>query len=178
MAWTTPLTAVDGSFTAAQFNTHIRDNLMETFPGKATDAGQYFITNGTHSITTATTVTDYDADMDTGTSTSYADLSPSGPSVTAVCKGKALVYVSAKMSNSSSNTFTGVSFSVSGATSISASDTRGAYFNGLPAGEAIEIGAMSLVESLTAGTHTFTMKYKVGGGTGTFWHRRITVIPF
>lgn len=178
MAWTSPMTATNGAFTAAQFNTHIRDNLLETFPAIATDAGQYFITDGSHSITTTQVVTDYLADTDTGSMTSYGDLSPSGPSVTAVCKGKALVYVSAKMSNSSSDTFTGVSFSVSGATSISASDTRGAYFNGLPAGEAIEIGAMSLVESLNSGTHTFTMKYKVGSGTGTFWHRRITVIPF
>lgn len=39
MAWTAPLTAaLNGTLTAAQFNTHVRDNLLETEAAKATAA--------------------------------------------------------------------------------------------------------------------------------------------
>ena len=43
------MTAVASSvFTAAQFNTFIRDNLNETSPAKATTAGAYFTVSGTN----------------------------------------------------------------------------------------------------------------------------------
>lgn len=39
MAWTAPMTAsANGTLTAAQFNTHVRDNLLETETAKATAA--------------------------------------------------------------------------------------------------------------------------------------------
>jgi hypothetical protein len=43
MAWTAPGTAVGNTLlTAAFWNTHVRDNLLETAPAKATAAGQLF----------------------------------------------------------------------------------------------------------------------------------------
>ena len=51
MAWTAPMTAVANAvFTAAQFNTHVRDNLLETAPAKATTTGGYFVATGTNTI--------------------------------------------------------------------------------------------------------------------------------
>lgn len=45
------MTAVSGAaFTAAQFNTHVRDNLLETAPAKATTANGLFVATGLHSI--------------------------------------------------------------------------------------------------------------------------------
>jgi hypothetical protein len=51
MAWTAPMTAVSGAaFTAAQFNTHVRDNLLETGPAKVTGSNQFLISNGPNSL--------------------------------------------------------------------------------------------------------------------------------
>lgn len=51
MAWSTPITAVSGTIlTAAQWNTHVRDNLLETMPAKATTADRMFVTTGPNSI--------------------------------------------------------------------------------------------------------------------------------
>jgi hypothetical protein len=36
----------------------------------------------------------------------------------------------------------------------------------------------TFLESLNAGSNTFTMRYRVTAGTGTFSARRIGVIPF
>jgi hypothetical protein len=35
-----------------------------------------------------------------------------------------------------------------------------------------------MISSLTPGSNTFTMKYRVTAGTGTFLARQIAVIPF
>lgn len=59
MAWTSPMTAVANTeFTAVQFNTHIRDNLLETAPAKAVNPGSYFAVSGTNSIAERTPAQD------------------------------------------------------------------------------------------------------------------------
>jgi hypothetical protein len=51
VTWSAPMTAVANStFTAAQFNQYVRDNLNETAPAKATSAGSYFVADGVNSI--------------------------------------------------------------------------------------------------------------------------------
>ena len=51
MAWSAPMTAVANTvFTAAQFNQHVRDNLNETAPAKATASGGYFVATGVNAI--------------------------------------------------------------------------------------------------------------------------------
>src|SRR3546814_19340432 len=75
MAWTAPMTAVANTvFTAAQFNQHVRDNLNETAPAKATAAGGYFVATGVNAI--AQRIADGNTDTNTGTTTSttYTDL--------------------------------------------------------------------------------------------------------
>lgn len=51
MAWTAPGTAVGNTLlTAAFWNTHVRDNMLETAPAKATQAGQIFHATGPNVI--------------------------------------------------------------------------------------------------------------------------------
>ena len=52
MAWTAPMTFIaNAAITAAQMNTYLRDNLLETMPAKATETGgAFFVTTGTNQI--------------------------------------------------------------------------------------------------------------------------------
>lgn len=115
----------------------------------------------------------------TTTSTSYTDLATGGPAVTVTTGSKALVIVTATMANNSSNAYSYMDFAVSGATTRSASDSTAAIVRqtGASSGQNQEIRLSSAsVVSLTAGSNTFTSKYRVSGGTGTFINREIIVI--
>jgi hypothetical protein len=51
MAWTAPRTWVTGEIvTAAYLNSNVRDNMLETSPGKATAAGDIFVATGANAI--------------------------------------------------------------------------------------------------------------------------------
>jgi hypothetical protein len=177
MAWTAPMTATANSaFTAAQFNTYVRDNLNETAPAKATAASQIFVATGTNSIA-ARTITGASVDTDqTTTSTSFTDLTTTGPAVTVTTGTYALVFVTAKVLNSASvSSFMG--HAVSGATTIAAADSNAFVVD---PGASNQVRATALAfrgGDLTAGSNTFTCKYRVDSGTGTFGNRRIVVIP-
>ena len=105
---------------------------------------------------------------------SYTDLVTSGPAVTLTTGTKALVIVTAQQFNSSSNQQF-ASFAVSGATTISASDARAARSQN-SAFEEFRFSAVSRLTTLTAGSNTFTMKYRTAGGTAYFSNREIIVI--
>lgn len=180
MAWTAPITAVDGAaFTAAQFNASVRDNLLETMPAKAANQGEYFVTDATNSIAARIADDDLVLTSETSSSTSYTDLATSGPAVTATTGTAAWVDFGNQSGND--NTAQGflMSVDVSGATTLSASDEWSCgMFEGK--GANIETTAMSRVKlftGLTAGSNTFTAKYRVTGGTGTWLDRRLSVIP-
>ncbi len=182
MAWSTPMTATAGAFSAAAWNTYVRDNLLETGPAKATaTAAQWFVADGSHSIALRQFKTDYKAAEETRTSTSYGDLSTAGPSVTLTTGTKAIVMVSARMGNDTTNAASFMSFQISGATSTSPGDTRAAISDGLQASAAndnIRTVAVANLETLTAGSNTFTAKYKAASGTARFKHRTIIVWSF
>ncbi len=98
MAWTAPMTAIAGSvFTAAQFNTFIRDNLAETAPAKATNPGAYFTTSDTNQISERAFL---DAIVETSqgtTSTTYTNLATSGPAVTVTSGPYLLIYTTSDL---------------------------------------------------------------------------------
>jgi hypothetical protein len=51
MAWTAPRTWVtDEVVSASQLNTHVRDNLLETAPAKATASGELFEATGANAL--------------------------------------------------------------------------------------------------------------------------------
>lgn len=177
MAWTAPMTATTNqTLTAAQWNAQVRDNLLETMPAKATVDGSYFLANGANSLVQRKSAEATLTGLQTTTSTTYTDLTTAGPAVTATTGTRALVWITALMSNTSANAFTHASFAVSGATTTAANDQWSIRSNGLHATGYFRCTSATVIP-LTAGSNTFTMKYRVGSGTGRFDHRHIIVMP-
>jgi hypothetical protein len=178
VAWSAPMTAVANSvFTAAQFNQFVRDNLNETAPAKSTQVSSHFVGNGLNSIVERVTQV---ADVGTGettTSTSYTDLATVGPTVTLNTGTRAIVLFGCAMDNNTANESGFMGFEVSGASSLPASDTSATNYDGLAANSRVRMGRPYTISSLTAGSNTFTAKYKVTGGTGTFLTRQLAVFP-
>jgi|SRR5690606_16456346 hypothetical protein len=179
MAWTAPMTAVSGSvFTAAQFNTFVRDNLNETAPAKATTAGAYFVTSTLNEIVERVGSRDSIATSGTTTSDSYTDLSTVGPTVTVETGELALVIWGCRITNDTANASGLVSVEVSGATTNAANDVRALTFDAPEPGSLFQGSHAVFYDDLMPGTNTFTMKYRVGSGTGTFNWRRLIVLPY
>lgn len=179
MTWSAPMTAVANStFTAAQFNTYVRDNLNETAPAKATSAGSYFVSTGINSITERLAVTGSDLTVGTTTSATFTDLTASsaGPSVTVETGPYALVIIRGSIENSGAGSAR-MAYDISGAHTQAAADNRGIHIFGT-AGVNIGASDATLMSTLTPGTNTFTAKYRVSSGTGQFSSRRIIVMPF
>jgi hypothetical protein len=186
VAWTAPMTAASNStFTAAQFNAHIRDNLLETEPAKSSTVDAYFVSTGANAITQRTPGSHVINTMQTTSSTSYTNLATVGPVVTVTTGTAALVLFSAGMANTSADAQMAVSVAVSGASTVAESDTWAIITDGMaawgnpnePADQHNRRGSAKLFTGLTAGSNTFTMKYKVGSGTGRFRYRELIVYP-
>jgi hypothetical protein len=116
------------------------------------------------------------ATSQTTTSTSYTDLATAGPAVTVTTGTKALVIFSAQSSNSSLGSTNSTSFAVSGATTIAASDSYKTQFDSPLATYLQQQTQGIILTGLTAGSNTFTLKYKVTSSTGTWITRIINVI--
>lgn len=183
MAWSVPFTAVNGSvFTAAQYNTFVRDNMAETEVSKAQNVSGYFVTTNTHRITerkaqeaTAAIGSAVTTDVQTD-STSFGDLQNSpGPSMD-IFTGESVIVLMSCNSLSSAGIGSWMSFEISGASSLSADNTRALQPQNT-GGQ--HIGALFYIDGLTEGINTFTAKYRVStSGTASFTDRRMAVVPF
>jgi hypothetical protein len=172
------MTAVAGStFTAAAFNTHVRDNLQETAPAKATAPSQLFVSTGPNAIAVRVPATDFVAATESTTATSYTDLATPGPSVGAVTGTIAIVFFAASASVATNNTAAAYSVAVSGATNLPASDTWAVQEDGISAGNWTRHGSTHVFTGLTPGINTFTMRYQAGASNTSFKNREISVIP-
>lgn len=174
MAWTAPMTAVDNAmYTAAQFNTHVRDNLLETMPGKATTPGSYFVSNGPNSINERFPYTATVATADTTNSTTFTDLNTPGPSLTIAAESAFFIFISANMIGSTSSSFALMSVDLSGANNIGPADglSLGAQGN-----VNRQMGHIFRYTNQPGGTYTFTAKYRVTSGSATFSNRSISVL--
>ena len=124
--------------------------------------------NASATVTTSQSLTD----------TSYSDLATSGPAVTLTTGTKALVIVTCSYNSTNSGGFMG--YGVSGATTLAAADVRAGRWNQTAnTAETLDRYSMAfIVTGLTAGSNTFTAKYRcsVFGGTGTWFDRQISVI--
>lgn len=180
MAWSAPMTAVaNTAFTAAQFNTFLRDNLLETAPAKATTPSGYFVTTGTNSIEERVAQSQIISMSESTTSTSYTDLVTFGPSITLTTGSHALVIWGGQVGNTTSTTASSrIAMQVSGATSIAATDNQAFGHVQSPGTSARTIGTNGyLYTTLTPGTNTFTLKYRVSSGQGLFHFRKLSVLP-
>ena len=110
------------------------------------------------------------------TSSTFTDLATSGPAVTLTTGTKALVIVSSLLKNTSNSYASAMSYAVTGASSVSASETNSLY-NVVGSGS-FRASAASIV-TLTAGSNTFTAKYSRTAenvGTAQFQDRNIIVV--
>lgn len=179
MAWTTPITFTAGrTVTASMLNTYLRDNLSELAPHKATTEGSYFVGTAAHTIAERTPKRGFVATSQTTTSTSYTDLATVGATVTCTTGTDAFVFHAAQFANSLSSGLSAVSWAISGATTRAAQDSTSIIIDGAGAGQHVRFADVDYLTTLTPGSNTFTQKYKVGSGTGTFVNRTIMVFPF
>lgn len=111
------------------------------------------------------------------TSTSFTDLATAGPSVTVTIgsNGLALVSVESYIQNSGAGNSTRVGVALSGANTVAA-DTR-IFYRPYANTQIIQMGSTVLMTGLNPGSTTFTMKYNVAAGTGTFGNRTLSVVP-
>lgn len=115
----------------------------------------------------------------TETNTSYDDMATAGPEVTVTigANGLALVIVYASAQNDTTNASTHMGFAISGASTVAAADAFSLRLEAYTANNASNVSACFLVTGLTAGSNTFTAKYRVSAGTASFADRKISVIP-
>ena len=178
MAWTAPRTWVTAEIvTASIMNTHVRDNLLQTGPAKATTTSGLIVSNGANILAERIP----DGDVETGSvntaSTSYVYLAPSPQVANATTGTKAIVLWSAGISNSTAGAISYASFDITGATTASSGDSLSVAFESSAASDFATIGNAMLHTGLTAGSNTFTMQHRVTAGTGTYINRRLMVIP-
>lgn len=114
------------------------------------------------------------------TSTAYTDLSTVGPQVTITTGTKALVSIVSQIAKTGSATPNAVvSFAISGATTLAAANNPYAIQFAMSdaVGGEFQAGGTWVVTGLTAGSNTFTMKYRdQSGGTSYFANRTLSVI--
>ena len=127
-----------------------------------------------------TTAQDFVGNEQDTTSTSYTDLATSGPAVTVTTGTKALVIVTAMCRNAivgaaASRAY--MSYAVSGASTVAASDETAIKIGSGSTTPSLDcrFSAASLV-TLTAGSNTFTAKYRVTADTGRWKDRTIFVM--
>jgi hypothetical protein len=178
MAWTTPMTFVDGvPLTASQLNIYLRDNMNQTEVAKATTRGGLFISSGVNSIVERFGGTHSVDTQETTSSTSFTNLDTVGPVVTCNTGSRAFWFMSAEMSSSGNDIALQIGIDISGKTTQAASISM--QSDGIPADKAVKFGNCGFYEDLVPGENTFTMKYKVPSGiSSTFGNRSLTIIPF
>lgn len=174
------MTAVAGSvFTAAQFNTFVRDNLSQTAPAKATTPGAHFAVSDTNEISERVPVEQTIATSETTTSTTFTDLATVGPALTVATGPSALVFFTAEISNNTASQPGRVSIDVSGATTEGADGSKVLRVESSGTAEFGRCSVARLFTTLTPGSNTFKMQYcTVGASTAVFAQRNLIVIPF
>lgn len=177
MAWTAPMTAVaNTAFTAAQFNTHVRDNLNQTAPALATAAGTLFVGNGVNAIVQRTPTGDTVTASVSTASTTYTDLSGSaGPAITMVTGAQAFIWIACAIQNDTADKYGYMSVAVSGATTVAASDQWGMANPSRLVDSRLSVG--HLFTGLTPGSNVFTAKYRTQSNNCSFANREIMGIP-
>ena len=98
-----------------------------------------------------------------------------GPEVTLTTGTKVLVIISCRASSSAVTSLSVMGYTISGATTAAANDVFSRMTQGVNANDSFSVSAAS-VRTLTAGSNTFTAKYRVSGGTGSFNGRNIYVV--
>lgn len=180
MAWTAPITWTPGSaLTAAQLNVHLRDNMLETEAGLASQPGGYFVGNSVNNIDETTAEHDEITTSETRAVATYADLATVGPTCTVTLRAQALVIWSAQISGNGVGVFPCVSVDMSGANTATANDSYAMISKSSIANSPHQHMHHLWYTGLAAGSTTFKLKYQcLNPGTATFAFRRLVVLPY
>jgi hypothetical protein len=180
MAWSAPMTAVAHSvFTAAQFNTYVRDLFNETAPAKATGSGSIFVGTGVNSIAERFPDVDFIQTLQTTASSSYVDLASAGPALTLTTGENALVVLTCNMESNTAGGISNMGVAITGATSEAATESNSLRYESGSTGDALQATFATIYTTLTPGSNVFTAKYKTNGaGTSSFSARKVCILPF
>jgi hypothetical protein len=180
MTWTAPPVFVAGNtLTAAQLNI-LSTDLNETGAGKATAAGQFFVSTGVNALAARAPGSDVAYVSEATTSTTITDLTTVGPIVTVTTGSSALTLLNASIANNTVNGTSTIVIDISGATTVTGSGSLiPMSFTSATVGQQATVGAVRMSTGLNSGSNTFKMMYGVSAGTtGTFNRRHLTVLPF
>lgn len=176
MAWTAPRTWVTAEVvTAALMNVHVRDNLLETGPALVTASGQLLVSEGANTMTARQISTSSVNTSETTTSTSFVNLTTTH-TLSVVTGVRALIIMSCVMSTTTAGAETYMGYDVSGATTQTATDNTALSATSSAASDRHRATRVHYDVGLTAGTNTFTAKYRTTAGTATFDDRRLVVL--
>ena len=206
MAWTAPRTWVTGeTVTAALMNSAIKNNFLETSAATVTTAGDLAYADAansmgsrlaigaanTHLVSTGSApvwrgiATDVDTGSGTDGATSYVSLFGAGGwgfaaeiEVTVTTGTEALILFKAQLADTTGGALIHLSYAVSGATTVAASDNHSISYEPSNANDRAEFAGFDLRTGLTAGSNTFTLEGRVSSGTGTIVRPEIAVIAF
>lgn len=178
MAWTSPMTFVDGvPLTASQLNTYLRDNMNETEGAIAANTDGILISAGPNKIVERVGGTNTISTGESTTSTSYTDLATVGPTVTCNTGTRAFYFATSQISLNVSGASIQVGLEVSGQTTKPAATVM--TMDGFDEDKSQRWGNCGFFEDLVPGENTFTLKYRVpSGNTGAFSDRSLTIMPF
>lgn len=178
MAWTSPMTFVSNNvLTAAQMNTHLRDNLLELAPAKATtNLGSWFISQSPNMIAERLIRTSRVTTNQVTKSTSWTDLTTKGPQVTVTTGQAAIVMLAAQVGNTVLDNSASMAFEISGYTDKDPEEKFSIESDGRAANTHALWGVTFYVGDLNPGINTFTCKYKAGGEQAEFSNRFIGVL--
>jgi heat shock protein HslJ len=109
------------------------------------------------------------------TSTTYTDLA-TVQAVTITTGTKALVILSAQAGNTSAATDNFMAFEVSGASTVAPSNDMALFIRDQDTSQARTTSAAYIITGLTAGSNTFTAKYRTSGNTVSFADRSLVVV--
>lgn len=125
------------------------------------------------------TGSEFIADTEATPSVVYTDLTTIGPTVTRSIgpSGSALVTVTTFVFNGTLGAVNWMGYEVSGATSLAASDDRALAFHSMVVNGQGRLSVVTHQTGLTPGVNTFTAKYRVNAGSGTYLNRQLIVTP-
>lgn len=177
------MTAEAGTYvTRAQFNVHVRDNLLETEAAGAVTPGALWFADGPgrgsehiiqdHVIETS----------ETTTSETYTDLDTFGPTITSFCNEWILIFTNCRLANSTTKGSYASYEVVSEEEGLFQDEPKAsrAIIRDGGAGAANRYGQVSSLKGLAGPMrYKISMKYRVGdtATTGTFSARRLQIMP-
>lgn len=163
------------AFTAAQFNTHVRDNLNETAVAKATAAGRYYVSTGANALAERIPSHNFVTTSETTVSTTYVALA-TAQSVTLTTGTLAWVFLTAQCEVNAADQQIFATVVVSGASSVAASDENSLVVTNATTSDPLRATALVILTGLTAGSNTFTMQFRTSSGTASIRRRSIAVL--